>query len=182
MGVAARQGLGLYSGEAVSAPTREEFKGLVGTYEALAYDHGYCEGCASYDDEGLSGAKRTAGRAESRVKATGAALLAAYDAIAAERDAALKERNLFEQITKGAMLKPTLINGVGGFEVLPVQPDPRIAAWRALDAEERDETLSAMRINGYDAIEDKQDAAASRIGRASLIAAAALEALGEGRP
>ena len=68
------------------APTREEFAQLVGTYEAQAYDHGYCEGCASYDDEGLSGAKRTAGRAESRVKATGAALLAAFDALAAERD------------------------------------------------------------------------------------------------
>ena len=70
----------------MSAPTREEFAQLVGTYEAQAYDHGYCEGCASYDDEGLSGAKRTAGRAESRVKATGAALLAAFDALAAERD------------------------------------------------------------------------------------------------
>lgn len=70
--------------------------------------------------------------------------LAAYEAVTAERDAAVKERNAFARITKGAMLKPALVNGVGGFEVLPVQPDPRIEAWRALDAGDREEVIGSI--------------------------------------
>lgn len=209
--------------------TREGFAGLVGTYEAQAYDHGYCEGCASYDDEGLSGAKRTAGRAESRVKATGAALLAAFDSLAAERDEWKRRAEKVDSYTEALKLSrdeqrsradkaeaerdaaraelakvaeerdnaaglldvvcpscgpcPGKFTDEDGccktcgeqafFRLLAHPKDPRIRAWRELDAEQREIVLDLMR----GAPQLKIYSSPTR--RALGFAAAALEALGE---
>lgn len=64
----------------MSAPTREEFERLVDTHDGDVYESNDCSYCSDPESSGIASA------ATKRAEESEAALLAAYDALAAERD------------------------------------------------------------------------------------------------